>query len=173
MAVWLPNPSRVIRPNGTRPQLENHLGFWPELKEMAHLIKRKEVLLLVPISIYAQWSASYLGTFLSLTFSVRSRALASFLVPITALGVNFILGVFLDNSNIRKHIRCQSSYVAVMTALGGCWAFFSVLQARYLRAPVKGLDWSDRSAYAPFACYIITYTFYFVLQNHLYFVFSQ
>ncbi|ORY89285.1 MFS general substrate transporter [Leucosporidium creatinivorum] len=174
IVFFLSEPSSVIRPDGKRPQMENHQGTVAEMREMWTIVKRKEVLFLVPISLYAQWSASYIGTFLSLYFSVRSRALASFLVPITSLIANFILGTYLDNTSIRKHIRCRSSYIACMTGLGGCWIWFTILQVRYISNPPKGLDWAQGHSFSlPFAAYIIVYTFYYLLQNELYYVISQ
>lgn len=76
--------------------------------------------------------------------------------------------------SIRKHIRCRSSYIACMAGLGGCWIWFTILQTRYIANPPKGLDWAQGHSFSlPFAAYIIIYTFYYLLQNELYYIISQ
>lgn len=61
-----------------------------------------------------------------------------------------------------------------MTGLGGCWIWFTILQVRYIANPPKGLDWAEGHSFSlPFAAYIIVYTFYYLLQNELYYVISQ
>lgn len=46
VAMSLSEPSSVIRPDGKRPQMENHQGFAAEMREMWTIVKRKEVLFL-------------------------------------------------------------------------------------------------------------------------------
>ncbi|KAL8278101.1 hypothetical protein RQP46_009561 [Phenoliferia psychrophenolica] len=172
--VLLSNPEQVQRKDGTHVLMANHIGFAEEMREMWTVITRREVLFLVPISLYAQWTASYAGTFLSLYFSVRSRALAAFLVPILSIVANTLLGFFLDNTSIRKNVRSKASYITIMTIFGGVWIWFTVLQLRYLKNPVKGLDWDESSTRfgVPMACYLIFYVMYYLIQNELYWLIS-
>lgn len=141
------------------------------------------------MSLYAQWTASYAGTFLSLYFSVvsgvisllppyfqallirasfglfsqRARSLAALLVPILSIVANTILGYFLDQTTIRKNVRSKYSYIFIMSLVGGVWVWFTVLQLRYLGLKTAPkYDWASNGFGAPFACYLIFYVAYYV-----------
>jgi len=167
ISVFLSEPNQVHRKNGTQVKMANFIGFGEEMREMWAIIKRKEVALLIPLALYCQWTASYAGTFLSLYFSVRSRSLAAFLVPVLSIVANTILGYFLDASSIRKNVRAKSSYIVTMSIVGGVWVWFTVLQLRYLHDPPK-YDWNSHGFGTPFACYLIFYIAYYLVQNELY-----
>ncbi|CEQ42606.1 SPOSA6832_04434 [Sporobolomyces salmonicolor] len=194
LGVLVSNPAQVRRPDNTKVEMENNAGFVTEMKEMWSIIKRREVLFLIPISLYAQWSSSYAGTFLSLYFSVRSRALAAFLVAVLGVIVNGLLGAFLDNTSVRMKVRSRASYIFIMSVLGGVWIWFTVLQVRYDGTEPK-YDWTDGGAWAAgFVLYLVFYSCYYVrprsfsspssfslcsprslqlLQNELYWLISQ
>ncbi len=167
VSVLLSEPSQVHREDGTPVRMANHIGFAAEMKEMWALIKRPEVALLVPLALYCQWTASYAGTFLSLYFSVRARSLAAFLMPVLSIIANTLLGYFLDAGAIRRNVRAKASYVAVMSLCGGVWVWFTVLQLRFNGNPPK-YDWASHGFGSPFACYLIFYVAYFLVQNELY-----
>ncbi|GAA5966882.1 hypothetical protein JCM21900_001954 [Sporobolomyces salmonicolor] len=173
LGVLVSNPAQVRRPDNTKVEMENNAGFVTEMKEMWSIVKRREVLFLIPISLYAQWSSSYAGTFLSLYFSVRSRALAAFLVAVLGVIVNGLLGAFLDNTSIRMKMRSRASYIFIMSVLGGVWIWFTVLQVRYDSTEPK-YDWTDGGAWAAgFVLYLVFYSCYYLLQNELYWLISQ
>ncbi|GAA5872244.1 hypothetical protein JCM1840_004107 [Sporobolomyces johnsonii] len=173
VAVLVSNPAQVQRPDKTKVEMENSAGFVTEMKEMWSIVTRREVLFLVPISLYAQWSSSYAGTFLSLYFSVRSRALAAFLVAVLGVIVNGLLGAFLDNTSIRMKVRSRASYTLIMSLLGGVWIWFTVLQVRYDVTHPK-YDWTDGGPWAAgFVLYLVFYSSYYLLQNELYWLISQ
>ncbi len=149
------------RKDGTEVQMANHIGVVEEMKEMWVIIKRREVLLIVPLAIYCQWTGSYASTFLSLYFSVRARSLASFLVPTISVVANTLLGYFLDYNSIRKSVRAKSSYTAIMTLIGGVWVWFTIFQLPYLEHTTK-YDWSSRGFGIPFACYLMYHIAHYV-----------
>ncbi|GAA5831363.1 hypothetical protein JCM5353_007141 [Sporobolomyces roseus] len=168
------NPSQVWRPDGTRPNMEKKQTFRQEMQSLWSVIKRKEILLLFPISIYAQWSSAYTGSFLTLYFSVRSRALGSFLVAIGAIVANAILGAFLDTTILSKKLKARTSYIAIMSMLGGVWIWFTVLQLRYdSKSLMAKLDWKDGGWAAGFILFVFFNCLYYLLQNLLYWNISQ
>lgn len=113
------------------------------------------------------------GTYLSLYFSVRARALASFVIPIISLLANTALGYFLDNTSIRKNVRSKVSYIFIMTGIGAIWIGFLVTQIRFINTPPAKIDWLDGHRFAgPWTLYVIYYTFYFLIQNELYWIIS-
>lgn len=169
VSILLSEPSQVHRTDGTPVKMANHAGFLAEMKEMWVVIKRREVLLLVPLALYCQWTASYAGTFLSLYFSVRARSLAAFLMPVLSIIANTLLGYFLDAGAIRRNVRAKASYLAVMALVGGTWVWFTILQVRFVHAKTAPkYDWASNGFGAPFACYLVFYIAYFLVQNELY-----
>ncbi|GAA5872122.1 hypothetical protein JCM16303_000986 [Sporobolomyces ruberrimus] len=168
------NPSQVWRPDNSAVKLEKRQSFRAEMGDIWKVIKRKEILLLFPISLYAQWSSGYTGSFLTIHYSVRSRALGSFLVAVSAVIVNAILGFFLDNQSFSKKFKARSSYLTIMALLGGCWIWFTVLELKYGKEAVSPkFDWTDAGWAVGFVLYLIFNCLYFLLQNELYWTISQ
>ncbi|GAA5926642.1 uncharacterized protein JCM15063_000329 [Sporobolomyces koalae] len=167
------NPSQVWRPDATPVRMEKRQTFRQEMRDLLHLVKRKEILLLFPIALYAQWCQAYAGTFATDVFSVRTRALGSFLLASTSVIANGVLGFFLDGKSLSKKFKARSSFLAIMSVLGGVWVWYTVLQLRYIHHPFK-LDWTDGHRFgAAFALHLIFNCFYYLLQNELYWTISQ
>ncbi|BGP20131.1 hypothetical protein JCM10213v2_008266 [Rhodosporidiobolus nylandii] len=164
VAMLLPNPGQVWRKDGTPVQMESHIGFKAEMKQMRELLKRKEVLCLVPLAIAAQWPSSYAGTFLSLYFSVRARSLAALLIAILGVVVNAILGFFLDaGARFSKKTRARGAFFFVLSLFG----------VRYIKHKPK-LDWTDGNDFAAaFTLYLFFQICYFLIQNVLYWLIAQ
>jgi hypothetical protein len=64
-----------------------------ELKALGKLAIGRKFLLLVPLFLYSTFPLSYIGSYLSLYFSVRSRALASLVSSLAQIIANVILGL--------------------------------------------------------------------------------
>lgn len=67
--------------------------------------------------------ASSSGTFLALYFSVRSRALASFITSILSILANLILGVFLDMKRFSQTFKARSAFIAIAVLNVGMWVW--------------------------------------------------
>ncbi|GAA6017758.1 hypothetical protein JCM10207_000487 [Rhodosporidiobolus poonsookiae] len=172
IGMLLSNPGKVQRKDRTPVKMENHIGFVAEMKQLWELVQRKEVLLLVPISIFAQWPSSYASTYLSLYFSVRARSLGALSIAILGVIVNAILGFFMDNQKISKKTRFRAAFIAIMSLFAGVWIWFIVLQLRFIDHPRK-LDWSDPGFAGAWTLYLIFQICYFLIQNYLYLAISQ
>ncbi|GAA5915372.1 hypothetical protein JCM6882_000235 [Rhodosporidiobolus microsporus] len=173
VAVLLSNPSKVQRKDGTPVNMEKHIGFVAEMKEMWQLVKRPEVAMLSVIALGAQWPSSYASTFLSLYFTVRARSLAALTIAILGVIVNAFLGFFLDSPRFTKKTKARSAFIFVMSLFGGVWVWFTVLQLRYITNKPK-LDWTDGQEFAvAFTLYLFFNAAYFLVQNILYWTFSQ
>ena len=114
--MLLSPPARVQRKDGTKVIMERQPSFRKEMREMLHLVSRKEVLLITPLIFQGTFSEAFMNTFLScesspstwhssvdfifsVHFTVRARALGSFLSAITAIIANFGLGVRFSPSH--------------------------------------------------------------------------
>ncbi|BGP03610.1 Major Facilitator Superfamily protein [Rhodotorula toruloides] len=173
VAVLLSNPPQVQRKDRTPVKMENHIGLKAELKEVWDTLTRREVLWLVPVSLFAQWPSSYVNTFFSLYFTVRARALGSLLIAILSVIGNVLLGFWLDNKRVSKKIKTRVAFVGLMTIFGGVFIWLTILQTRFLKHKPK-LDWTDGRAFSEaFGAYVIFYIVYYTLQNVLYYIFSE
>ncbi|TNY19311.1 DUF895 domain membrane protein [Rhodotorula diobovata] len=173
VALFLVNPSRVQRKDRTPVRMERHVGFVTEMKEMWSLMCRREVLWLLPISLYAQWTSPYINSYLSLYFTVRARALGSLIIAILGVISNFLLGAFLDNTRFSKKARARGAYLIIMFTLGGVWIWATVIQLRFIENRPR-LDWTDGARFSEaFGVYVLFYITYFTLQNALYWLIAQ
>ncbi|GAA5840305.1 hypothetical protein JCM11251_006690 [Rhodosporidiobolus azoricus] len=172
VALFLSEPARVLRSDGTPVQMESHIGIRRELKEMWKVIVRPEILLLVPIVLRTEWPGSFAGTFEAVYLSVRGRALASLLTAILDVIVATLLGFYLDAQVLSKKTRARGSFLFIQAVFGGAWIWFTILQVRYLKNPPL-LDWSDKGFGAPFGAFLIYQLCYITLRNFLYWIVIQ
>ncbi|BGP43596.1 hypothetical protein JCM10449v2_007637 [Rhodotorula kratochvilovae] len=173
VAILLVNPHNVQRPDGKPVKMEKHIGFFAEMREMWELMKRREVLWLLPVSLYAQWTSPYINSYFSLYFTVRARALGSLIVAIAAVIANFVLGAFLDWQRLSKKTRARASFLMIMVSMGGIWIWATVLQLRFLENRPR-LDWTDGHRFSEaFGVYVMFYICYYTLQNNLYWLIAQ
>ncbi len=141
VALLLSLPHQVQRKDGS-PVLLNQTGSaWKQIKDMLKCLVRPQVLLLLPMIWNSTWSEAVVGTYNAKYFSVRSRALGSFLAAVVAIIANYLLGFLLDYRKLTINARARLSYAIVFGYAGIVWAF-SIAQMNYLhRRDGAVLDW--------------------------------
>ncbi|OHX00035.1 DUF895 domain-containing membrane protein [Colletotrichum incanum] len=118
------------------------------------ILVRKDFLLVFPFFFYATFLLSYAGSYLSLYFSVRSRALASLVSALAQITANFFFGHFLDWTRFSINQRARIAYVGMMALFGGTWVWATIIQHEYgLKSPA--LDWVDTGFGRGWALYIL------------------
>ena len=70
---------------------------------------------------YVTWNQPYIGSYMSLYFSVRSRALASLVTALAQVAATMLMGTFLDWKKISLNKRAQCGFLFMMTLGGGTW----------------------------------------------------
>ncbi|KIP03687.1 hypothetical protein PHLGIDRAFT_121349 [Phlebiopsis gigantea 11061_1 CR5-6] len=168
-ALLLTPPGKVQRADGVPVKLYVNTGPKYELKATAKLFLTKRFLLIVPLIVQAVFPESFNGTFLTLHFSVRARALGSFLSAIVAITVGNILGWFLDRNSIALKTRARSAFVVVLGLQGCWWAWSTYIQSRYQPSGVI-LDWADAGFGKGFALYLFLVAGFQLNYLYLYFV---
>ncbi|KAF5559222.1 hypothetical protein FMEXI_95 [Fusarium mexicanum] len=150
-------PEKVRRRNGTRVAEIERVSDIQEMKALGRLMLRKEILLLTPLFIYINWSLPYVGSYISLYFSVRARALASLVSALAQITGTLFMGIFLDGTRFSLRTRAVGAYIVIMSLIAGCWVWGTIIQREYTRkAPV--LDWSDDGFGRGWALYILWQT---------------
>ncbi|PWY70836.1 hypothetical protein BO94DRAFT_569478 [Aspergillus sclerotioniger CBS 115572] len=161
--LLLTSPERVQRSDGQKVKLRIAHNPWYEVKAMMGMFCRREFLLIVPLIAQATYTEAVMFTYLDLWFSVRVRALASFLSGVLALIGGNVLGWFLDRGGLGLK--------------GGWWVWATVVTTGYTYGSggsgQVAIDWSDEGFARGFVLYLmwvlgfqLNYMFlYFVVGN--------
>ncbi|KEZ45003.1 hypothetical protein SAPIO_CDS2393 [Scedosporium apiospermum] len=172
VGLLLTPPGQVERKDGKKVNLSIVQNPWLELKEMTKLFFKKEFLLIVLLIGQAVFAEAVFFTYLSLWFSVRARALGSFLSGIVAVIAGNLLGNWLDRTKISLKTRSRGAFWTILTLQGGWWIWATVLVTKF-RTTRPTYDWTSPGFGAAFAVFIfltlgfqINYLFlYFVIHN--------
>lgn len=152
-ALLLNKPSKVQRTDGipVRLTINNSTSF--ELKAMVKLFCRRDFLLIVPLIAQAVYSEAVFFTYQSLWFSVRARALGSFISGIVAVSLGNVLGFYLDNTKVALKTRSRTAFFTVLTLQGGWWIWGTILVTQFNKTSPT-YDWVDDGFGRAFALFI-------------------
>ncbi|PCG98012.1 Major facilitator superfamily domain, general substrate transporter [Penicillium occitanis (nom. inval.)] len=170
VGLLLSPPKKVQRTDGLPVRLRIFEQSWTaELKEVVKLFISRDFLLIVPLICQAVYSEAVMFTYQGLWFSVRARALGSFLSGIVALISGNLLGAYLDARKISLKTRARTSFAVVLGLQGAWWIWGTVLVTRYHRTnPVY--DWVDPGFGSGFALFLFWVIGFQVNYLYLYFV---
>ncbi|KAK0119326.1 hypothetical protein ONS95_008168 [Cadophora gregata] len=102
-------PEKVIREDGTKVCIGNpDRRIKTQVKALGKVFKRKEVWLLIPVFISNGWGGTYNGNFMAAYFSVRSRALLSFLNSTVLAILDIVIGRALDLKRLLSALGSSS-----------------------------------------------------------------
>ena len=104
-----------------------------ELQLTAKLFFRKEFLVIVPLIGQSVHTEAVMFTYESFLFSVRARALGSFLSGIVAIVAGNLLGAFLDQHKLSLNTRARVSFFTVLGLQGALWIWATVLVTGFHR----------------------------------------
>ena len=121
----------------------------------------------VPYFCYVTWSLPYIGSYMSLYFSVRSRALASLVTALAQVLATGIMGSFLDWKRLSLNQRARFGFVAMMVLSGGVWVWAIVIQHKYQRTK-PALDWADSRFGEGWALYVFQQVEFALTYNYGY-----
>ncbi|RAK80177.1 DUF895 domain membrane protein [Aspergillus fijiensis CBS 313.89] len=167
--MLLTPPEKVQRRDGVRVQLRlSEDGVRAELKHTVRLLGTKNVLLVLPLIAQAIYTEAVMFTYLDLWFSVRARALASFLSGCLALLAGNGLGYVLDHSRGSLKGKARGVFAVVMTLQGGVWVWATVITSIYREKDQAALDWADPGFARGWVLYLFWVAMFQV--NYMYFV---
>ncbi|TFK90943.1 MFS general substrate transporter [Polyporus arcularius HHB13444] len=167
--LLLTPPKKVQRTDGRPVRLAIQGTNRRELIETAKLFVTREFLLIIPLIAQAVYSEAVMFTYLSLWFSVRARALGSFLSAIVALTGGNILGWFLDRKQIALKVRARSAFVVILTLQGAWWIWSTILTTRFNRTKPT-FDWGDDGFPSAFTLFLLLVLSFQLQYLYLYFV---
>ncbi|KAK5992774.1 Notoamide biosynthesis cluster protein O' [Cladobotryum mycophilum] len=173
VGLLLNRPHKVERQDGKKVNLSILENPWYEIKATTKLFLRPKFLLLVLWIGQAVFSEAVYFTYLSLWFTVRSRALGSFLGAIVAIISGNLFGWWLDRNKIALRTRARSSFWFLAITQGAWWIWAVILSTRYRRTHPT-FDWTSPGFGAAFGVYIfltfgfqVNYLFLYFFVTHL------
>ena len=151
--LLLNKPSKVQRKDNipVRLQVNNTIGV--ELREMSKLFISRKFLLVVPFICQAVYTEAVMFSYEDLWFTVRARALGSFLSGIVALIAGNLLGAFLDTKSISLKTRTRSAFFFVVGWQGLCWIWATVNTTDFHKT-IPVYDWVDPGFGRAFALFL-------------------
>ncbi|KAF2765581.1 MFS general substrate transporter [Teratosphaeria nubilosa] len=169
--LLLTNPDKVERTDGVKvscgiPRDENS---WTELKATGRLCFSRDFLLIIPLIAQAVFAESVFFTYEGIWFTVRARALGSFLSGIVAMLGGNLLGLFLDNQKLSARFRGRWSFIVILSLQGVWWLWGTVLVAEYRRTRPM-MDWLDPGFGRGFSLFLFWVLGFQLNYMYLYFV---
>ncbi|KAI1660554.1 major facilitator superfamily domain-containing protein [Daldinia decipiens] len=172
IALLLNKPSKVQRRDGTPVQLVIYDNPWQEIKTTTSTFLTKKFLLLVLWIGQGVYSESVFFTYNALWFSVRARALGSFLSGIVAVICGNLLGLWLDQHQISLKTRSRRAFAVIMTLQGAWWLWLTINVTEYNRTqPI--FDWNDPGFGRAFGVFVFLVSGFQLNYNFSYFIISQ
>ncbi|KAE9366421.1 hypothetical protein N431DRAFT_549285 [Stipitochalara longipes BDJ] len=174
LGLLLSNPEKVQRDDGTRINAPRGTAWRAEAKAMWRLETSKPILLLTPLFWYFGWIQAYPGTYLATYFTVRSRALASFLSAIVGALGTWLAGSLVDLPWAKKRqTRAVSTYIFIALLNSATWIWAVFIQNEY-RHTKPVLDWADqRSLGRGFGLFMFEFLSLSLVENYIYWCISN
>ncbi|KAF2677870.1 MFS general substrate transporter [Lentithecium fluviatile CBS 122367] len=173
VALLLNRPKKAQRKDGREVKLEILRDPWFEMRETARLFVTKKFLLTVLWIGQAVFAEAVFFTYLALYFSVRARALGSFVSGLVAVTFGNLLGWYLDSTSLSLKRRARSAFFFTAILQGICWTWVTV-NVTHFRKTLPTYDWSSPgfgNAFAVFvlltASFQINYLFLYFFITHL------
>ncbi|TKW58835.1 UNC93-like protein [Colletotrichum tanaceti] len=175
LALLLSQPQKVVRTDGTKIPYMRKTNLGVEARAIWKQLKNKYMLLLVPVFLAGQFGTTYQGNYLTTYFTVRSRALASFLTAIVGASANVITGAILDVKRFGRPAKSKAVYLIVLTFVTAAWTWNAVVETRLSSmAEPPSLDLGDGALFdSAFAVYMFFKFFYEMLQTYVYWLMAE
>lgn len=143
-ALLLPTAAKVQRTDGRSVVLQKQPSLASEFRVLKSIFSKTWVWALIPLIIYAQWFLSYQWQFNYAYFTVRARALNSFLFYVLGLLSALGMGQLLDSTRWKRKTRAKIGFAIVTVMTGASWILGQAVQVHYDKVKPT-IDWNDHS----------------------------
>jgi MFS family permease len=167
--LFLSNPNKVQRNDGTKIDAPRGIAWRTEAKETWKLAKSKPILLLTPLFWYFGWIQAYPGTYLATYFTVRSRALGSFMSAVVGTMATWLGGTLVDLPWAKKRqTRAIVTYAIIAALNSATWIWAVIIQNEY-RHTKPVLDFKKQSTFGRgFGLYLFERISLGLVENYIY-----
>jgi len=143
-ALLLPKAKDIQRTDGRSVIIRKQPSFISEFKVLKSIFSRPAIIALLPLILYAQWFLSFQWQFNYAYFTVRARALNSFLFYLFGFFGALALGQLLDSTRWQRTTRAKIGFFIVKIVTGTSWILGQVVQVRYNKI-LPTLDWASEN----------------------------
>jgi hypothetical protein len=143
-ALLLPKAKDIQRTDGRPVIIRKQPSFISEFKVLKSIFSRPAILALLPLILYAQWFLSFQWQFNYAYFTVRARALNSFLFYLFGFFGALALGQLLDSTRWQRTTRAKIGFFIVTIVTGTSWILGQIVQVRYNKT-LPTLDWASEN----------------------------
>ncbi|KAL4938827.1 hypothetical protein BDV06DRAFT_231505 [Aspergillus oleicola] len=173
--LLLSQPQDVNRSNGTKIPYMKKTSISIEARAIWKQMRNKYMLLLIPVFLAGQFGTTYQGNYLTSYFTVRSRALASFLTAVVGAAANLITGTILDLKYFPREVRSKSVYIFVLIFVTAAWTWNAIVETKLSRmGESPAFDLGDGPFFnSAFTVYMFFKFFYEVLQTYIYWLMAE
>jgi MFS family permease len=168
----LSKPEEVQRTDGKKVNLSILDNPWFEIRATTKLFFSKKFLLIILFIGQAVYTEVVFFTYLSLYFSVRARALGSFVSGVAAVICGNLVGFWLDRTKIPIKTRTRVAFFGIMTLQLGWWIWATVLVTKF-RHTQPTYDWDSEGIGHAFSLFVFWVIGFQLEYLFLYFVISQ
>ncbi|KAI4628045.1 hypothetical protein J4E80_002181 [Alternaria sp. BMP 0032] len=172
VGLFLNSPGKVQRKDGKKVNLAILENPWVEIKEITRLFFTKRFLLILLWIGQAVFAEAVFFTYLALWFSVRARALGSFLSGIIAVTCGNLLGQYLDRTKIPLRTRARSTFWVIVVLQGAWWLWATILVTEF-RDSKPTYDWTSPGFGRAFAVFIFLTAGFQLNYLFLYFIIGR
>ncbi|KAK1993281.1 major facilitator superfamily transporter [Colletotrichum falcatum] len=174
-AALLTPTRRVRRKNGAKVPMSGRISWKGELIALSRHLQRKKTWLVSIPAFYSFFCGGTMGTYLSLHFSVRARALSSLLVPSLTIVMILAYGKLMDMTRWSQSKRAWVSFVLWTIPQAASFVWMGIEYGKFGGGkPKVALDyelhtgrWAE--AYLP---YLLIFTTSYWTQLSLYWILS-
>lgn len=173
--IWasLLSPTKQVRrKDGTRVPTTGTVTWKGEFLALWKHAQRKKTWLVFLPAFYSFFYGGTMGTYLSLHFSVRARALSTLIVPITTIIMVLSYGKMLDTKRWSQSSRAWTAFSMWVIPQICCFIWIGIEYSKFGKSSGTGLDyglhgkrWAE--AYLP---YLIIFTTGYWTQLSLYWI---
>lgn len=168
LALLISHPSKVIRSDGSSiPDPTRQKAVLGEFRKLWAQVRKKHILLLIPILVGFNWNSTYQGIYLTNYFSVRARTLGSLTSGIAATAANMFWGWVFDTQYLSRPKLARITwftFATIMLALFG-WQFAN---EKLYEDTQPTIDWAQPNFGRGFAVNVL---FRFMNESHYMFVY--
>ncbi|GKT83124.1 DUF895 domain membrane protein [Colletotrichum tofieldiae] len=161
LSLLLAPPDKLVRKDGKKPVFANsQRSFKTQFNGFLAQFKRREVLLLIPAFITAQWGVTYQGNYMAAYFTVRARTLSGFIIAVVGAISNVLAGWWLDTKHLKRTTQARWSWYFLLALFTLVWIWNLVVQERWAKHSPGQIDWSSANygeGLAIFVLYRIAY----------------
>ncbi|WVR07892.1 hypothetical protein IAU60_004935 [Kwoniella sp. DSM 27419] len=172
VSFFIASPEKVRRSDGVPIILAAKKPLRVEMQLLWQAICHKRMLLLAPIAFYSYFLGGVMSTYLSLYFSVRARALSSFIVPASIVVFTGLFGHFvLDSKRMSQRTRAHVGFWTFIIPSLASFAWITVNQVHFQKSKPK-YDWDSPGWAVAYLPLLIQQVCAYLCQSYIYWLIS-